>query len=361
MHSTRTASPRYRNPLLMLAVLIGLGATYTKIYLSRKSHDGLEASEQQGREIERERQRQEARYQEELEQFRKRVGQKAAKLLEDARKKDLETLGEIRNALRKQVESRRSEALSHLGAIAKELGSFNGVSKCTMLMVRDIVHGTKEYPDAIAAALNPVSQPLVLVADDSDTAFLKLHLAVREHSTRVSMELVQYTGSLDVADGPGFSEVRKAIDAMTAGIQSHQVEMGVGIAVTPFDIGGVVAVGSLLKVALGKIAQRAVATAGANPLLAAADGPLPIGDAAAMALDLGFLAWTAYDLHKISSGLPGKIQAQLQTAVESAHAGSLAAFDKAAQALLSRAVEQRHRALASMLNPSAAQRPIVLR
>jgi hypothetical protein len=359
MHSTRTSFPLFRNLLVALAVCIGLGAACSKVYLSRKSHGDLEASEQRRRQIEMERRRQEARYQEEVEQFRKRVGQKAAKLLEDARKEDLESLAEIRNALRKQVESRRSEALGHSGAIARELGSFNGVTRCTMLMAKDVVKGTHLYPEAMAAALKPVTQPMILVEGDSDAAFSKLLLAVREHSTRVATELIQYTGSPDVEDGPDLSVVRKEIDAMTAGIQSHQVELGVGIALTPFEFGGVVVVGSMLKIALGKIVQRAVATAGTNAVLVVADGPLPIGDVAAMAMDLGFLAWTAYDLRKISRELPGKIEAQLQTALESAHAGSLAAFDKAAQELLSRAAEQRQRALAPTLHP-AVQRAIVL-
>jgi F0F1-type ATP synthase membrane subunit b/b' len=361
MHSTRTSFPLFRNLIVVLAVFIGLGAACAKVYFSRASHGDLEASEQRRREIERERQRQEARYQAELEQSRKRVGQKAAKLLEDARREDLESLGEIRNALRKQVESRRSEALSHSGAIAKELGSFNGVSKCSVLMVRDLAKGTEMYPRAMAAALEPVSQPMVLVAGDSDTAFSKLLLAVREHSTRISTELIQYTGSLDVTDSTGGSEVQKAIGTMADGIQSHQVELGAGIALAPLEFGGVVAVGKLLTLALGKQVQRAMATAGANAVLVAADGPLPVGDAVAMGMDLGSLAWTAYDLHKISSELPGKIEAQLRTAVESAYAGSLVAFDKVAQELLARAAEQRQRALASVIDPVAAQHPIALR
>jgi hypothetical protein len=359
MHSTRTSFPLFRNLLVVLAVFVGLGAACAKVYLSRKSRFNLEESEQRRRQTELERQGQEARYQEELEQFRERVGQKAAKLLEDARKEDLESLAEIRNALRKQVESRRSEALGRSGAIARELGSVSGVTKCTMLMVKDVVKCTHLYPEAMAAALQPVTEPMVLVEGDSDTAFSKLLLAVWEHSTRVATELMQYTGSPDVEDSPDFSVVRKEIGVMTAGVQSHQMELGLGIALMPFEFGGVVVVCSMLKTALGKIVQRAVATAGANVLLAAADGPLPIGDAAAMAMDLGFLAWTAYDLRKISRELPGKIEAELQTAVESAHAGSLAAFDKAEQELLSRAAEQRQRALAPTLYP-AAQRAILL-
>ena len=61
----------------------------------------------------------------------------------------------------------------------------------------------------------------------------------------------------------------------------------------------------------GHIIARLAATGSTAAVCAAADGPLPIGDAIGAAIGIGSLVWCAYDLYQISQVMPRKVHAAL--------------------------------------------------
>jgi hypothetical protein len=127
------------------------------------------------------------------------------------------------------------------------------------------------------------------------------------------------------------------------------MKVAVATALAPLECGGVFAVMKLLNHALAVVIQRAAKTSALNAAAVVADGSFPVGDAIALAADVGFLIWTGADLYKISRDLPPTIESQIRSGVVEAFESALAAFDQQAQEWLKRSSEERHRALAPVL------------
>ena len=72
-----------------------------------------------------------------------------------------------------------------------------------------------------------------------------------------------------------------------------------------------------LRRVLGAVTARLAASWGSAAGLAAADGPLPIGDIVGVAISVGGTVWSAYDLWQCRECLPREITQALNTAVES--------------------------------------------
>ena len=72
-----------------------------------------------------------------------------------------------------------------------------------------------------------------------------------------------------------------------------------------------------LRRVLGAVTARLAASWGGAAGLAAADGPLPIGDIVGVAMGVGGTVWSAYDLWQCRESLPGEISKALNAAVDS--------------------------------------------
>ena len=87
--------------------------------------------------------------------------------------------------------------------------------------------------------------------------------------------------------------------------------------------GGVALEAAFLKTTLksvqcviGPIAGKIAAKIGTGATLAAADGPLPIGDTIGVILAVGGSAWSVHDLLALRRDLPGAISAALRQAIQ---------------------------------------------
>ncbi len=67
---------------------------------------------------------------------------------------------------------------------------------------------------------------------------------------------------------------------------------------------------------IGPIAEKNAAKIGTGATLAAADGPLPIGDTIGVILAVGGSAWSVHDLLALRRDLPGAISAALRQAIQ---------------------------------------------
>ena len=67
---------------------------------------------------------------------------------------------------------------------------------------------------------------------------------------------------------------------------------------------------------IGPIAGKIAAKFGTGATLAAADGPLPIGDTIGVILAIGGSAWSVHDLLALRRDLPGAISAALRQAIQ---------------------------------------------
>ncbi len=67
---------------------------------------------------------------------------------------------------------------------------------------------------------------------------------------------------------------------------------------------------------IGPIAGKIAAKIGTGATLAAADGPLPIGDTIGVILAVGGSAWSVHDLLALRRDLPGAISAALRQAIQ---------------------------------------------
>ncbi len=93
----------------------------------------------------------------------------------------------------------------------------------------------------------------------------------------------------------------------------------------------------LLKRVLGSAVARMAGTASAAGIAAAADGPLPVGDAVAGVLAVGGLGWTTYDIYQARKVLPGELEKSLQETVGECRKETEASLrERAAQGLFRR-------------------------
>ena len=197
---------------------------------------------------------------------------------------------------------------------AEDLAAYSSCSKIIYLLVRDKIKSsstTAEYVDECLQSR--MGQPLKKLSSDLESAMGRFELTLRENTVGLARDLAQMnprndgrTISLPV-DLKSNTDINQALKNLGLG----GVALGVAI---PLDVGAVLStkiVKSLVSkvvAAAARMFARPAAAAAAEVTIAAADGPLPIGDIIAA---LGAI-WTAYDVYSTQKQFEREMKAAME-------------------------------------------------
>ena len=175
-----------------------------------------------------------------------------------------------------------NEARRNIPAVVEKMTEIGSTCKLCGLMVRDKLTGSHETQDYLASVLEkPIITPCRMEAEVYGCGF----------------------------KSDKFLNTLKAVNADYAEIEAYALG---GLALEAVFLKQTMAA---LTSTLGGIVARLSATFGSGAACAAADGPFPFGDAAAVILAAGGTAWSSYDLYEARKHLPAELTALLLSVI----------------------------------------------
>ena len=207
-----------------------------------------------------------------------------------------------------------------------------GWKSCAVLaykMAYDKVKKTKRGEEAIlpivtSRIVNPITNAVNVYTrwtadfrheiEKEDKAF-SLDLALRSH---------QFNSEISVLTTVATTNMSGAVDKFVDEIKNNVTEKvfaGTGVAL---ELALIKSSYSVIKkivlkiatVALTGVSTKMAGTAVSATASAAVDGPLPIGDVVGSAIAIGGLAWTAYDIYKVTEKMPAEMKANILKAID---------------------------------------------
>jgi hypothetical protein len=279
------------------------------------------------------------------------IAGKARECLDVAHASDETSRQSIRWQFEQAVNEQCADAERHASAVAAKLSEKKEIGKIAILMAMDTIKGTDGTAVYLAPILQPVSELMLKLEVLTQNALGNVCGELEAHSNTLSAAVLQEITGIGIEEEVDIRAVSPAMDQMVGRIQSLQLNLITAVALAPLEFGGVLALRRLLWLSLERIVQRAVTTAGLNLALVASDGPLPVGDALALSLDVLFLACSAYDIHQISKELPGQIRERILTSIELQRKNAVNVFYERSGSWIRRTHSDRTEALKDVLNP----------
>jgi gas vesicle protein len=284
-------------------------------------------------------------------QARREISKKAKTHLAEAKTQDAEAREKIRREFQDTVNRIHDSAVREAGPIAAKMSEFREVAKLALLLAKDQIKGTQDSAGYLSESLKAVSHPMASLPNETQISLQKVRYEIESHTNAISTSLQEDIQHLEMDTEVHLESLKNDLGQMFAGIKSHDVELSAAVLLAPLEFSGVLALRTLLVRMLGPVVRRAVTTAGINAALVVVDGPLPIGDLLALAMDAGFLFWASYDIYQISKELPGKIEEQIRLGLQKQRDSALAQFDEKTANWLTAAHSARTEALKPLIDP----------
>ena len=201
-----------------------------------------------------------------------------------------------------------------------ELVSFKGCAKLCYCLEKDKLYETCETEERISSVLKMPFEKNVLEGNRmAKNIFARLNDTLARNTTDMKIKLASTAKPvLDSEDEKAQSAFRNFNARLSAGSKDLNI-----IAIdTVADVSALIISGVFVKATctqitrvLGPIAGRLGITTASALGAAAADGPLPIGDAIGLVVEVGAVSWCAYDLYNAQVTLRDKVGWQLKNAL----------------------------------------------
>jgi hypothetical protein len=200
---------------------------------------------------------------------------------------------------------------------AEEVSTLGSCSTIIYLLAKEQLGWSSSTADYVEGEIRGRLQPaLDACGRELDVALGRYELALRESTVTLATELAQASGSETGQPLAIQVDVRSTGD-LDATLRGLGISGGVLTVAGTFDVVAVMNT-SIVRNLIAKIAQlaatifaRPAATAAGSAAVAAADGPLPIGDALAIVGGL----WTTYDVYATRQHFEQDIKASLTNAL----------------------------------------------
>lgn len=230
--------------------------------------------------------------------------------------------------LRAELKTLHAGAISRIPAIAAGLGSFGGVARSIALLAKDKITGSKETNAFLEHVLAPLTQCMSRMTAAAEQTVGQVARGVDGNSNALSSRLLAFIEQAQNEDQAVIPSLTTPLVPAIKAIQTNQIQVGLALAGLPLELGAVSVLVKWLRSRLDKWVKRAAATGSANVALAVVDGPLPVGDAIALLMDIGFAIWAVRDVWSLSKRMPAEITGQLRSALKAHHDAVLTAAQK---------------------------------
>lgn len=219
------------------------------------------------------------------------------------------------------IDSHFNEAKGNVEEVVDHFTSFKVCTKLAWKLAKDsICDDSHEVQDAIQPIVEPnIIRPCMAGFGEASHRLRLCQQKLQASGNQLSSDLIQQAGMMrgdDSFDDKVLGDFNDNMEKVNAtAMQQATTTMGlvVGAAIDVLCIRSTI---STIKVVVGWIAARMVSSAGTATVMAAADGPLPIGDIVGAGLMVLSTAWAGYDLYQVTYTLPEQMRTELINTIE---------------------------------------------
>lgn len=218
--------------------------------------------------------------------------------------------------VRKQLSQLLLETEAAAVPVAQEIASMRGLTTLLIYMAKDQVQSTQSADENLNKAMAPYSDKLILMEAEASRSVGSLQHELNSRSNALAAQMLTSIQQAHATAGLSGDFSKERLKPIIKDVKNESIKAGATAAALPLDL---MVVKSFAKAPLRKILARGVALTGSNAALAVADGPLPVGEVAAILLDAGFTAWTAWEIYHLSVKFPEECQTELKSGARKHH------------------------------------------
>jgi hypothetical protein len=301
------------------------------------------------RRLEREAAEKRAAAEAETRRLRALLSGEAKSALKVANETDIAHAESCLEKLRAEIDELHETAANRISGVAGGLGSVAGITRSIYLLARDQVTQSSEMQKALDQDLAPITRNMTLMSASGQAAIDSVGRSMDARSNALASGMLTRVEQVRQDHENDLPDFAKTLTPAIQAIRAGQIDLGLAVVALPLEIGAVWGLVRWLQSCLAKWVSRAAATAGANLVLVAADGPVPVGDAIALLMDLGFAVWALWDIWHLSSRVPSNIADQLRSALNTHRDEVITSVQEKMNVLLKKAQAARETALAPIL------------
>lgn len=248
--------------------------------------------------------------------------------------------------LKNQLSQLQLDAEAEAAKAAQDITRMRALAGLLICMAKDQINGTHTADEQLEEALAAYSAKLAQMEAATERSITSTQYELNARTNTLAGEMLASIQQVQSQIDPAGASAQDSLQPVFNQVKKESLGAGVTFAVLPFDL---LLLKSYLKAPLGKMLARAATVPATNAALAVADGPLPVGEVAAILLDAGFAAWTAWEIYDLSVKFPADCQAQLKTGAQK-HGETLSTqAHTQGQEMLRQMQETRKAGLATML------------
>ncbi len=241
--------------------------------------------------------------------------------------------------LNKIVDEGFNQAEANIPYVLYKLAGFKGCATLTYYHAKDKLNGTNEAEKFILSVLKQyIIEPSIKSAEESQRILEKIYYELARNHTDMLVEMATASKLIiqernNQNNNPEkFIKTLNELPGKTIDIAVTTISSTVGIALEGIFIKSTM---NMVRNVLGAIAAKVSTTTLASITSAAADGPLPVGDAIGVVIAVGGAVWTAHDLYKAQYVMKDELSAILEKTIKEYRQKTMADFENEIQRVAS--------------------------
>ncbi|MGN0879214.1 MAG: hypothetical protein ACI4WT_07145 [Oligosphaeraceae bacterium] len=252
-----------------------------------------------------------------------RLQQMVREQVKAAERRDAQTGQDTLRQSEAAIDRHFNEARGNVEMVVDHFTSFKVCTKLSWKLAKDkICDDSHEVQDAIQPIVEPnISRPCMAGYGEASHQLRLCQQKLQASGNQLSSDLIQQVGAMqgdDSLDSKALGDFYDNLEKVNS-VVMKQATTTMGLAVgTAIDVACIQGTIATIKVVVGWIAGRMVSSAGTATVMAAADGPLPIGDIVAAGFLVASTAWAGYDLYQVTYKLPEQMRTELISTIEGA-------------------------------------------
>ena len=230
--------------------------------------------------------------------------------------KNNEIMDDFEFKLKEIINRNFDTAENEIPSVIHDLSGLGACNKLCYKMVKDKIKHTDDAQKAIGNSLDKVLKHCKNGAAEVDELLKNCEVRLAENSNEFRSAIAAALKSPEYAD-LDISLIEQQTNEMVQNRVYYTAQSTILAEISvALEIVFIRSTYRIISTVFAKAVGKMVGSSSVSLILAAADGPLPIGDTVAAGIAIVGLGWTAYDIHEARKVLPGKLEAELRKAVQ---------------------------------------------
>ncbi|MCQ2377800.1 MAG: hypothetical protein MJ016_01130 [Victivallaceae bacterium] len=222
--------------------------------------------------------------------------------------------------LKRAVAPHFDQARNAVPETVGELSKFKACAKMCYKAAKDQLTGSNDFAPAFIEAIDePIVQPGLRANAVADEMLKTLQLRLQERSMQYAADLAS-TCEMEKTQGASrnVAALEKCVTAIAQTTQELQRKTIIATLSVAMEAVFIRSTCSAVCALIAKPAAKIATTAGVSVTCAAADGPIPVGDAVSVVVTVAGLGWTIYDVYDVCRVMPEKLRTQMYQSLDEA-------------------------------------------